>query len=270
MTRYGLPVTETEPAVPAPFDTGQPNIARVYDYLLGGKDNYAADRELAEELLSQQPGIKASARANRAFMQRAVRFLADAGIDQFLDVGTGLPTGENVHQIAQSVNPSARVVYVDNDEVVAAHSRALLMPDHGVEFVLADLREPAEILASAQEQLDLRRPVAVLLISMLHFVPDDTQASAIVRTLTGPLAAGSYLVVSHYQYLPADEELARKYSGSVHAIARRSREQIGALLPSDLTVVEPGLVPVTAWRPPPGALAGPETIQFVGMVARKP
>jgi O-methyltransferase involved in polyketide biosynthesis len=260
----------SDSAVPAPFDTGQPNIARVYDYLLGGKDNYEADRKLAEELLSQQPGIQVNAQANRAFMQRVVRYLAAAGVDQFLDVGTGLPTGDNVHQIAQSVNQDARIVYVDNDEVVAAHSRALLASDRGVEFVHADLRDPGEIIARAKETLDLSRPTAILLISMLHFVPDDAQATKIVRELAAPLPSGSYIVASHWQYLPADEELAKKYSGAVHAIARRSREQIGALLPSDWDLVEPGLVPVTAWHPPVGQPAAHETIQFVGVVARKP
>jgi hypothetical protein len=263
-------VTDLAPDVPVPFDTGQPNIARVYDYLLGGKDNYEADRALAEQLLSQQPGIQANAQANRAFMQRVVRFIATAGVGQFLDVGTGLPTGENVHQIAQSVNEAARIVYVDYDEVVATHSRALLASDHGVEFVQADLREPAEILERAGKVLDLRRPVSLQLISMLHFVPDDAQAAAIVRALTMPLAAGSYLVISHWQYVPADEDLAKQYSGAVHAIARRGREGIAALVPPDWELVEPGLVPVSAWHPSEDNPATQDTVQFMGVVARKP
>ena len=263
-------MTDIAPDVPAPFDTGQPNIARVYDYLLGGKDNYEADRALAEQLLSQQPGIQVNAKANRAFMQRVVRFLATAGIDQFLDVGTGLPTGDNVHQVAQAVNPSARIVYVDYDEVVAAHSRALLASDQGVEFVQADLRSPADILAHAESLLDLSRPVALQLISMLHFVPDDAQAAGIVRALTAPLVSGSYLVASHWQYVPADEELAQQYSGAVHAIARRGRDGIAALLPPDWEPVEPGLVPVSAWHPDDDSPAGPDTVQFMGVVARKP
>jgi hypothetical protein len=271
--RYLLGVTND---IPAAIDTGRANIARVYDYLLGGKDNYAADRELAEELLAQQPGIRQNARANRAFMQRVVRTVAEAGVDQFLDLGTGLPTGENVHQVAQSVNPDARVVYVDNDEVVAAHSRALLASDHGAEFMLGDLREPGQIVDSAQCALDLSRPVALLIISMLHFVPDDGQARAIVATLTEPLAAGSYLAISHWQYHAADEDLAKRYSGAVVAIARRTREQIGGLLPAGWEPVEPGLAPVTAWRPAvaglePGSVSGSsQTGQFVGAVVRKP
>jgi hypothetical protein len=263
-------VTDVAPDAPAPFDTSRANIARVYDYLLGGKDNYQADRTFAQQLLSQQPGIQVNARANRAFMQRAVRMIAAAGIDQFLDIGTGLPTGENVHQVAQSVNANARVVYVDNDDVVAAHSNALLVSDRGVEFIQADLREPAEIITRAGAVLDLSRPVALLLISMLHFIPDDDEASGVVRELTAPLASGSYVVVSHWRYEPTDEDVAKQYSGAVHAIARRGQEQIGALLPADWEPVEPGLVPVISWRPPATSSAPLETIQFMGVVIRKP
>jgi hypothetical protein len=268
--RYLLVVTNGEHDIPATIDTGRANIARVYDYLLGGKDNYAADRELAEELLAAQPGIRQNARANRAFMQRVVLTVAQAGVDQFLDLGTGLPTGENVHQVAQTVNPDARVAYVDNDDVVAAHSRALLASDHGAEFILGDLREPGQVIESAKSVLDLSRPVALLIISMLHFVPDDAQAREIVATLTTPLASGSYVAISHWQFKAADEDLAKKYSGAVAAIARRTREQIGALLPADWESVEPGLVPVTAWRPPVAGAVPTETIQFVGAVMRRP
>ncbi len=252
------------------FDTGRASIARVYDFLLGGKDNFQADRALAGELLKAQPGIQRNARSNRAFMQRAVRAVAAAGADQFLDIGTGLPTGDNVHQVARSASPGARVVYVDNDEVVAAHSRALLASATGVEFISADLRDPAGILARAGTVLDLSRPVAVLIVSMLHFITDDAEAVAIVRALATPLAAGSHLVISHWQYDPGDEDLARKYSGAVHPIARRGRDEIAALLPAGWDTLEPGLVPVTAWRPEAGIPAGLETTQFVGAVARKP
>jgi hypothetical protein len=274
--RYLLGVTND---IPVAIDTGRANIARVYDYLLGGKDNYAADRELAEELLAQQPGLRQNARANRAFMQRVVRTVTEAGVDQFLDLGTGLPTGQNVHQVAQSVNQDARIVYVDNDEVVAAHSRALLASDHGAEFILGDLREPGQIVDGAKASLDLSRPVALTLISMLHFVPDDGQAQSIVSVLTEPLASGSYLAISHWQYQAADEDLAKRYSGAVAAIARRTREQIGGLLPGSWEPVEPGLVPVTAWRPAvaelepasgSGSGSASETGQFVGAVVRKP
>jgi hypothetical protein len=265
-------VTNTGPAIPVQIDTGRANIARVYDYLLGGKDNYAADRALAEELLAQQPGIRQNARANRAFMQRVVRTVAQAGVDQFLDLGTGLPTGENVHQVAQSVNPDARVVYVDNDEVVAAHSRALLTSDQGAQFMLGDLREAGRIVDSARSTLDLSRPVALLIISMLHFVPDDAEAQAIVGTLTEPLVSGSYMAISHWQYHFSNENLAQRYSSSVAAIARRTREQIAGLLPAGWESVEPGLVPVTAWRPAV-SVPGSEPAMasgFVGAVVRRP
>lgn len=262
-------MTDVNPEVPAAFDTGRANIARVYDYLLGGKDNYGADRALAEELLAQQPGIQRNARSNRAFMQRVVRTVAAAGIDQFLDIGTGLPTGENVHQVALAVNPGIQVVYVDNDEVVAAHSRALLASEQGAEFLLGDLREPGKILAEASA-LDFSLPVALLIISMLHFIPDDVQAKAIIGELTSGLASGSYLAISHWRYHPDDEDLAKRYSGAVHAIARRDQEQIAALLPAGWETVEPGLVPVTAWRPEPSRTSAPETAQFMGGVVRKP
>jgi hypothetical protein len=252
----------------AGFDCSRPSIARVYDYLLGGKDNYAADRELAERLLSQLPGIRANARANRAFLQRVVRAIAGAGVTQFLDIGTGLPTGENVHQVARSVRPSARVVYVDNDEVVAAHATALLATDEEAEFVLGDLREPQCVLARAEDLLDFRKPVAVLIISMLHFVPDDARARAIVAAIAERLVAGSYLAISHLEYRPADEAVTQQYAGAVADLARRGAREVAALLPEGWEPVEPGLVPVTAWLPPAGAAA--EDTAMLGVVARKP
>ena len=250
------------------FDCSRPSIARVYDYLLGGKDNYAADRELAEQLLSQLPEIRVNARANRAFLQRVVRALAEAGVTQFLDIGTGLPTGENVHQVARMVRPSARVVYVDNDEVVAAHATALLATDDEAEFVLGDLREPQCVLARAEDFLDFSQPLAVLIISMLHFVPDDAQARAIVAAITDRVPAGSYLAISHWVYRPSDEDVTKQYAGAVAELARRSAAEVAALLPQGWESLEPGLVPVTAWRPPAGNAA--EDIPVLGVVARKP
>jgi hypothetical protein len=235
--------------------------------LLGGKDNYAADREVAEQMLSQLPEIMANARANRAFLQRVVRALAEAGVTQFLDIGTGLPTGENVHQVARAVRPSARVVYVDNDEVVAAHATALLATDNEAEFVLGDLRQPQCVLARAGDLLDLSQPVAVLIISMLHFVPDDGQARAIVAAIAERLAAGSYLAISHLEYRPSDEDVTKLYAGAVADLARRDAAEVAALLPRGWQPVEPGLVPVTAWRPPAGDAA--EDSPMLGVVARK-
>jgi hypothetical protein len=261
-------VTEGTAPGTAVYDPTRPNIARVYDYLLGGKDNFAADRAFAEELLTQQPHLRVNAQANRAFMQRVVRFAAQAGVTQFLDLGTGLPTGQNVHEVARGIDMRARIVYVDNDPVVAAHARAILASEPGVTFALADMRDPADVIAQATESLDLTLPVAVLCISLLHFVPDDAQAAGIVATLTAPLAAGSLLTFTHWRYVPSDEESFQAYSGSVHAIARRGEPELRALVPAGWELIEPGLVPVTQWRPAAG-LPTAEGIGFYGAVARK-
>jgi hypothetical protein len=236
---------------------------------LGGNDHFAADRALADELLARQPQLRANARANRAFMQRVVRYAVADGVTQFLDVGSGLPTGENVHEVARSADPAARVVYVDNDPVVAAHARAILASLPGTTFLLADLREPADIMAQAGPRLDFTAPVAVLCISLLHFIPDDTQAAALVAALTEPLAAGSLLAFTHWKYVPSDEESAQSYSGSVAAIARRGEAELTALVPAGWDLLAPGLVPVTQWRPPAGDPAAAEEIRFYGAVARK-
>jgi hypothetical protein len=246
-----------------------PNIARVYDFLLGGKDNFAADRLFAEELLRQQPHLARNARANRAFMQRVVRFTASSGVTQFIDLGTGLPTGENVHQVAQAAEPGARVVYVDNDPVVAAHAGELLACAHGVQFALADLRDPAGIAAQASATLDLASPVTLLCISLLHFIPDDEEAAAIVASLAEFLAPASYLAFTHWKYQPSDEESARLYSGAVHQIARRGEPGIAALLPAGWEMAEPGLVPVTQWRPEGHPPPPDDEIRFYGLLARK-
>lgn len=253
------------------YDSSRPSIARVYDYLLGGKDNYAADRALADELLAQQPEIRRNARENREYMQRVVRVIAGAGVAQFLDIGTGLPTGHNVHEVARSIIPDARVVYVDNDEVVASHARALLASDTGVEFVLGDLRQPAEVIARASATLDFAKPVALLIISMLHFMADDSQARATISAYAQSLAPGSYLAISHWQYRPDDdEELTRQYASAVHDLARRGKAEVASLLPAGWELVEPGLVPVPAWRPEARDLPGTSSIPFLGAVLRKP
>jgi S-adenosyl methyltransferase len=262
-------VTEGTSPGTAVYDPTRPNIARVYDYLLGGKDHFTADRAFAEELLTQQPQLRANARANRAFMQRVVRFAAAAGVTQFLDLGSGLPTGENVHEVARAIDTDSRIVYVDNDPVVASHGRAILASAPGVTFALADMRDPADVIAQAGDSLDLTRPVAVLCISLLHFVPDDAQAAGIVEGLTAPLAAGSLLSFTHWKYVPSDEDSFQAYSGSVHAIARRGQRELMALVPAGWELVEPGLVPVTDWRPAAGEPPAAEEIRFYGAVARK-
>src|SRR5271169_70551 len=178
------------------FDTSVPHIARVYDYWLGGKDNFAADRELGERTLEAYPNLAFSVRANRAFLARTVRFLAtDMGIRQFLDIGTGIPTAANTHEVAQRAAPECRIVYVDNDPIVLSHARALLTSkrEGACAYLDADLRDPDKILASAADTLDFAQPVAVMLIAVMHFVGDDAEADAIVNRLMDACVPGSFL-----------------------------------------------------------------------------
>jgi hypothetical protein len=200
----GLPdwsLTLREPPSPgARFDPSVPHPARVYDYWLGGKDHFPADRQVAEQVIRQRPQVVAGARANRAFLARVVRYLAaERGIGQFLDIGTGLPCADNTHQVAQHIDPAARVVYVDNDPLVLVHARALLTstPQGACDYLEADLRDPGHILDKAAAALDFTRPVAVLLLAVLHFLPDTDYPAAIVATLAAGLAPGSYLAISH-------------------------------------------------------------------------
>ena len=183
-----------------PFDPSVPHPARVYAYWLGGKDHYAADRHAAEEVICRRPQVVAGARANRAFLSRVVRFLAaECGIRQFLDIGTGLPTPDNTHEVAQTIAPDCRIVYVDNDPLVLVHARALLTSTRqgSCDYLEADLRNAPAILAGAAQTLDLARPVAVLLLAVLHFVTDSDDPAGIVGALANELAPSSYLVVSH-------------------------------------------------------------------------
>jgi len=184
------------------INTAKPHAARVYDFYLGGKDHFAADRETGQALMRVVPTIRAAARENRAFLGRAVRFLvAEAGVRQFLDIGTGLPSANNVHEVAQGLAPSCRVVYVDNDPIVLAHARALLTsaPEGKTAYIQADLREPEKILSdpATRATLDFSQPIALMLVAVLHFVPDEEQPRRIVDTLLGALSSGSYLVASH-------------------------------------------------------------------------
>ncbi len=181
------------------FDITQPNVARIYDYLLGGKDNYAADRDAAEELLKVLPDVAVAARLNREFLARAVRYVAGEGIGQFVDVGSGLPAESNTHQIARAVRPDARVVYADNDPVVVSHGRALLGSSPDVAVIDADLRQPAAITGNPEllGLVDFSRPVALLLVAVLHFIQDDEDPYTIVAALRQVMAPGSFLVISH-------------------------------------------------------------------------
>jgi S-adenosyl methyltransferase len=239
--------------------------ARIYDYYLGGKDNFRADRETAEAALAATSSVRDMARQNRAFLQRAVRFLAaEAGIRQFLDIGTGLPTQGNVHEIAQAVAPEARVVYVDNDPIVLAHSRALLAAPNTT-VVLGDLREPGAILEhpDVHKLIDFAQPVAVLLVAVLHFIQDSDDPGAIVATLRDAIAPGSYLTISHgttdVQQAQPDvaAKVVRAYQRSSAPVALRSRVEIEGFF-GDFEPVEPGFEQIHRWRPngPIAAVSG--------------
>jgi S-adenosyl methyltransferase len=229
--------------------------ARVHDYWLGGKDNFAADRAAADAVMAVYPGIVVSVRANRAFLARAVRFLAaEAGIRQFLDIGTGIPAANNTHEVAQSVAPSCRVVYVDYDPVALLHAEALLTssPQGAVEYIDADLRDPQTILSQAARTLDFARPVAVTLISMMHLIGDEDDPYGIVGQLMAAVPAGSYLALSQVASDIETEQVAegaRRYNRLAReTLHQRSHAEISRFF-DGLELVEPGLVPVPQWRP---------------------
>ena len=257
------------------FDTSVPHIARVYDYWLGGKDNFAADRELGEQTLQAYPNLVYSVRANRAFLARAVRFLAgEAGIRQFLDIGTGIPTAHNTHEVAQRIAPDSRIVYVDNDPIVLSHARALLRssPQGACAYLDADLRNPDAIIAAAAATLDFGQPVAVMLIAVMHFVGHDAEASAIISRLMGACVPGSYVVLSHAASdIDAEQqsEMVRRLNQSV-AQKATLRDHAGVTRLFDgLDLVEPGLVRVSDWRPDSDLEAAKPTGLWGG-VGRKP
>lgn len=271
-TRWG----DGEPTL---FDgwSQQPSSARLYDYFLGGKDNYAPDRRAARKVLDIFP-VDVLARENRAFMHRAARFLAaEAGVAQFLDVGTGIPTSPNLHEVVQAVVPAGRVVYVDHDPVVLAHARVLMtgVPEGRTSFVRADLREPEAIFGAPElrQVLDLRRPVALSLIAVLHFLTERDDPHALVRRLMGHLPGGSWLMLSHVTGDLAPEEIAgavRLYERSGIAARVRTRVDIEGFF-DGLEPVDPGLVPVHLWRAEQDRhiRLGPE-VSCYGAVARKP
>ena len=237
------------------IDVSTPSPARLYNYYLGGKDNFAADREAAEAILAVMPEGRRVARENRSFLRRVVRHLAvEAGIRQFIDLGTGLPTQGNVHEVAQAVAPEARVVYVDNDPIVLAHGEALLVRDGNTAFVQADMRRPEEILAHPRlnHLIDFSRPVAVLFVSVLQFVTDDGEAAGIVRRFRNELAPGGHVVISTITSTGQDEEKVRiiteAYQKSTAPAVLRTRPQIEGLF-GDLELIAPGLVPAPEWHP---------------------
>ena len=262
-----------------PIDTSVPHPARRYNYLLGGKDNFAADRASGDQLIEWFPTVRTSAIENRRFLMRVVRFLAgECGIRQFLDIGTGLPTADNTHQVAQAVAPESRVVYVDNDPMVMVHARALLTstPEGATSYLEDDLRHPARIMRRTElhNTLDMEQPVALMLVAVLHFIPGDDAATPIVRRLVEGLAPGSYVVItgSTYDFSPPDVKagyLELRDSGKID-IWSRGKAEFEDLI-DGLELLEPGIVPVAEWRPdsddePPPA----RDVSMYAVVARKP
>jgi len=241
---------------PRSIDISVPSVSRIYDYYLGGSHNFEVDREAARKAMEFMPGLPKVMQANRAFMRRAVRFAADEGIDQFLDIGSGIPTFGNVHEVAQAARPGAHVVYVDHDPVAVAHSESVLKGNEDADVVAADLLKPQEILASPQVQrlIDLNRPVALLLVAILHFVEDADDPYSAVAELRDALAPGSLLVVTHASYegipLPAEraEGTVDVYKGIRNPLIMRTRDEIAQFF-EGYDMVEPGLVPMPNWRP---------------------
>jgi len=273
-----FPTPGQEPKLPE-IDTSVPHSARIWNYWLGGKDNYPADQEVGDQIAKMFPSIVAMARHDRAFLVRAVRYLAgEVGIRQFLDIGTGLPTMENTHEVAQRVASDSRIVYVDNDPLVLTHARALLTstPEGACDYIDADLREPDRILEAAGRTLDFSQPVALMLVAILLHITSDEEAYAIVRRLVEPLAPGSYLVIVHDTADIHGEEIrtAMRFfmeQGGEPLVAR-SREQIIRFF-DGLELVEPGLVTTSRWRPEPKPSGEPEDAEEVAQyagVARKP
>jgi O-methyltransferase involved in polyketide biosynthesis len=259
------------------IDTTVSHSARIWNYWLGGKDNFAADRLAGDRVAQMLPSIVAQARADRAFLGRAVTYIAgQEGIRQFLDIGTGLPTADNTHEVAQRIAPESRIVYVDYDPMVLVHARALLTssPQGACDYVDGDLRDPGKILDAAARTLDFARPAALLLLGILHHVPDTGEALEIVRTLTAALAPGSFLVINHSTsaiHGAAMEEAVRHWNEvGTPSMTLRTTQEITRFF-DGLDLLPPGVVSCSRWRPDlsPGAEPPEEVDEFCG-VARKP
>ncbi|BCL30511.1 SAM-dependent methyltransferase [Streptomyces aurantiacus] len=253
------------------IDTSRPHPARIYDYLLGGKDNYEADQQAADKLAAVAPEVWIGVRANRAFLRRAVRYIVGSGVRQILDIGTGLPTSPNVHEIAQEVAQDVRVAYVDNDPIVKAHADALLSQFGATSIVLADLRDPQAIVdhPDVRRVIDFDEPVAVLLVAIFHFITEAENPGQIISTLRDALPKGSYLVLSHATGDFADRSDAQAvYNNATATMNLRSRAEVERLF-DGFELIEPGLTQVPFWRPdaPPPDRSG--EIGFYGGVARK-
>jgi hypothetical protein len=257
----------------AQIDTTVPNVARVWNYLVGGRDNFDADRRAARQLVAVAPVMGDVAHASRAFLRRVVRFLAgEAGIRQFLDIGTGIPTAGNTHEIAQQVVPESRIVYVDHDPMVLVHARALLRssPEGVTSYIDADARDPGKIIAGAQDTLDFSEPVAIVMIDVLNFIDGTREVGAIIRTLLDAVPSGSYLALMQ----PAIDEnllIAQRRWNQISPIPvwLRDRDEVASWL-TGLELAEPGIVDVDKWRPADGDPVYPDGMPLYGAVARKP
>jgi len=260
---------------PAEIDTSVAHPARVYDYWLGGKDNFTADREAGDRVLAATPGLRERVRANRAFLVRAVRYLAaEAGIRQFLDIGTGIPSANNTHEVAQQTAPDSRIVYVDNDPIVLTHARALLAggPMGSIQYIDGDVRDVASITRAAARTLDSTQPTALLLLGILHLIQDAEGPYEIVARLMDALPSGSYLAISHpaSDIHPGQAEAQRRYNERVSTPQTlRTRAEVSRFF-EGLDLVPPGLVYVHTWRPGPDDIVPPDGVSAYGGVARKP
>jgi SAM-dependent methyltransferase len=265
-----------EEAPAAGIDISTPSFARVYDYFLGGKDNFAADREVADMVLQLVPEAPVVAQGNRVAIERAVRYLAvEVGIRQFIDLGSGLPTSSNVHQFAKDSIDGARVVYVDNDPIVLAHGRALLAEDGVAAVIQADLYEPEKIFSEPilTELIDLSQPVGIILAAIIHHVPDERNPQAVVQALHQFVAPGSHFMLTHLHDSgddPRVEEAKKILQQGLGGSYFRSAAEIESFM-AGLTILEPGVAHVTAWRPngPVGKLEHPLHTQMVGVLGRK-
>jgi hypothetical protein len=256
------------------FDASVPQTARIWNYWLGGKDYFPVDRAVGDQILEAFPAIVENARASRAFLARAVRYLAgEAGIRQFLDIGTGLPTANNTHQVAQAVAPECRIVYVDNDPVVLAHARALLTgtPEGATDYIDADLRDPDRILQEAARTLDFTQPIAIMLMGILGHIADDDEAQSIVKRLMGAVSSGSYLTMNDGTDTSEEVvEAARIWNQSANPTYHlRSPDRVARFF-DGLELVEPGVVSPPRWRPEPSPSGLPAEIDSFCGVGRKP
>ena len=270
-------MTDRPSWAPQGIDLNVPSVSRIYDYFLGGSHNFEVDREAARVALKALPGIPKIGQANRAVMRRAVRFAVDRGITQFLDIGSGIPTFGNVHEVAQAAHPGARVVYVDNDPVAVAHSRAVLEGDPDTAIAAADLRDPGSILENPEvtRLLDLSRPVALMLVAVVHFLSDDDHPAEVIATLRDALAPGSVLVMTHatleHGPTPAGQRgVQQVYQRTSTPLLMRSAAELEPFF-AGFEIVEPGIVPLPYWRPdtPPSDEDDPSVLHGLAAVGLK-